>query len=233
MTKKGDWHRQLEALMQSLEGKERQRLLLHSCCAPCSSHCLDLLSSCFDITVFYYNPNITEKAEYSLRVAEQKRLLAELGEDLGVKLGFAEGAYEPERFLRTVKGLENSPEGGERCEKCFELRLEETARYAKEHGFKLFTTTLTISPLKNADLLNTLGCGIAEAHGLDYLTSDFKKRNGYKHSIELSKKYGLYRQDYCGCAFSKAERERQKKESDTERACETGGNTGSASEPGK
>ncbi len=214
MGTKRNYQKELEQRIEGRTGKER--LLLHSCCGPCSSYCLEYLSAYFDITVFYYNPNITERGEYEHRVKEQQKLLRLMGEELGVSFGFAEGNYEPERFLERAKGLETCPEGGERCEKCFELRLEETARHAKEHDFRLFTTTLTISPLKNAELLNTLGCGIAEGFGLEYLTSDFKKRNGYKRSIELSKKYGLYRQDYCGCAFSKAERERQKKETEDE-----------------
>ena len=145
MRKGNDWQRQLEERMAGLLGKEKERLLLHSCCGPCSSHCLEVLSSCFDITVFYYNPNITEEAEYRHRVKEQQRLITEMGADLGVSIAFAEGTYEPGHFLERVRGLEDCPEGGERCEKCFRLRLEETARYAKEHGFGLFTTTLTIS----------------------------------------------------------------------------------------
>lgn len=189
---------------------EPPSLLLHSCCAPCSSYVLEYLSQYFDITVFYYNPNITDEAEYRKRVAEVKRLISEMPVKNPVK--FLEGKYDPERFLETVKGLEACPEGGARCAKCFRLRLTEAAEAAKAGGFDYFTTTLTISPLKNADLLNALGEEIGAAAGAPYLASDFKKKDGYKRSIELSKEYGLYRQDYCGCEFSRAQREREKTE---------------------
>ena len=204
-----NYQKQLDEYIAALNG-EKKKLLLHSCCAPCSSACLEYLFKYFDITVFYYNPNITAKEEYEHRVAEQQRLIKELSADVAAQIKFAEGTYEPARFLETVKGLEHCPEGGDRCRVCFELRLKEAGRYAAEMGFDLFTTTLTISPLKNAQLLNELGLKTAKECGVGYLTSDFKKKNGYKRSIELSAKYGLYRQDYCGCAFSRAERERQK-----------------------
>lgn len=190
-----------------LKDGKRPKLLLHSCCAPCSSACLEYLVKYFDITAFYYNPNISLKEEYDKRVSEMKRLVDIYDGDVSL----AEGRYDIRDFLDAVKGLENEPEGGLRCVKCFRLRLYETARFAAENGFEYFTTTLTISPLKNAALLNALGYEAAEKFGSEFLPSDFKKRGGYQRSIELSKEYGLYRQDYCGCAFSKAEREAFKK----------------------
>ncbi len=205
-----NYQKQLEEVLQKESG-HRPKLLLHTCCAPCSSYCLEYPLSHFEITVFYYNPNITEEAEYRHRAAEQQRLIEALGCDIGRLAAFAEGPYEPQRFLEAAKGLEKCPEGGERCERCFRLRLETAAEYAAKNGFDYFTTSLTISPLKNAPLLNTIGKEMGERYGIAFLPSDFKKRGGYQRSIELSKKYDLYRQDYCGCAFSKAEREEQKK----------------------
>ncbi len=193
------------------EGKQGKTLLLHSCCAPCSSYVITYLKQYFPVTVFYYNPNITSDTEYRKRVEEQKRLIEALNAECeGYTISFIEGDYEPERFLNLVKGYELSPEGGDRCKFCFRQRLEATATLAQSQGFDYFATTLTVSPLKNADVLNELGLALAEQYDVSYLMSDFKKKNGYKQSIELSKKYDLYRQDYCGCAFSKAEREKQK-----------------------
>lgn len=206
---KPNYQKQLEEVLAREQGR-LPKLLLHTCCAPCSSYCLEYLLSHFAITVFYYNPNITEEAEYRHRAAEQERLIGALGKDLGRQAAFVEGPYEPQRFLEAAKGLEKCPEGGERCEKCFRLRLDAAARYAAENGFDYYTTSLTISPLKNAPLLNTIGQEMGARYGIAFLPSDFKKKNGYKRSIELSQKYDLYRQDYCGCAFSKAEREAQK-----------------------
>lgn len=188
-----------------LQMKQRKKLLLHSCCAPCSSYCLEYLSQYFDVTVFYYNPNITEEHEYSKRAAEQQRLILAMNEQMHAAISFVAGVYEPEEYLRTISGLEEEPEGGSRCEKCFRLRLTKTAEFAKENDFDYFTTTLTISPLKNAHMLNALGEEIGEKKGIAFLPSDFKKKEGYKRSIELSKEYDLYRQDYCGCIFSKRE----------------------------
>ncbi|MBO5197851.1 MAG: epoxyqueuosine reductase QueH [Lachnospiraceae bacterium] len=179
-------------------------LLLHSCCAPCSSYCLTYLADYFQITVDYYNPNIYPPEEYQMRVAEQQRLIAEL--PVKYPVSFVEGAYEPEVFFAAAKGLEQVREGGERCFRCYELRLREAAIRAKEGGFDYFTTTLSISPLKNAAKLNEIGGRLAKEYGVEYLYSDFKKKNGYKRSVELSQEYGLYRQDYCGCVFSKRER---------------------------
>ncbi len=178
-------------------------LLLHSCCAPCSSYVLEYLSEYFDITVFYYNPNISPEEEFFKRVNEQKRLISEM--PLKHKVKFIEGKYDCERFYAMAKGLEDVKEGGERCFKCYRLRLEESAIIAKENDFDYFTTTLSISPHKNAQVLNEIGKELAEKYGVDYLFSDFKKRNGYKRSCELSEVYGLYRQDYCGCVYSKME----------------------------
>lgn len=179
-------------------------LLLHSCCAPCSSYVLEYLSPFFKITDLYYNPNITDRDEYEERKEELKRLIKEqphLNE-----VTFLEGKYDPESFFKISKGLEKEPEGGERCFKCYELRLREAAEKAKELGMDMFTTTLTISPLKNAAKLNEIGEKLAIEYGVRFLPSDFKKKNGYLRSTELSKEYNLYRQDYCGCAYSKASR---------------------------
>ncbi len=175
-------------------------LLLHSCCAPCSSYVLEYLAEHMEITVYYYNPNIYPEAEYAKRVAEQQQLIARLETKYPVR--FISGNYDPGEFYEYVRGLEHIPEGGERCFRCYELRLTQAAAIASEKGFDYFTTTLSISPMKNAEKLNEIGERIGEKYGVRYLPSDFKKRNGYKRSIELSKEYGLYRQDYCGCKFS-------------------------------
>ncbi len=180
--------------------REAPTLFLHSCCAPCSSYVLEYLSAFFRITVFYYNPNIYPAEEYGKRVEEQKNLIEKLPSVYPIE--FVEGAYDKERFYEMARGLEQVPEGGERCFRCYELRLRETARLAAERGFDYFTTTLTISPLKNAAKLNEIGGLLGEEYQTVWLPSDFKKKNGYKRSIELSKEYNLYRQDYCGCVFS-------------------------------
>ncbi len=180
--------------------REAPTLFLHSCCAPCSSYVLEYLSAFFRITVFYYNPNIYPAEEYGKRVEEQKNLIDKLPSVYPIE--FVEGAYDKERFYEMARGLEQVPEGGERCFRCYELRLRETARLAAEGGFDYFTTTLTISPLKNAAKLNEIGGLLGEEYQTVWLPSDFKKKNGYKRSIELSKEYNLYRQDYCGCVFS-------------------------------
>ena len=176
-------------------------LLLHSCCAPCSSYVLEYHSPYFNIYDFYYNPNISPKQEYEERKEELIRLIQELG--LKQEIIFLEGTYEPETFFEMAKGLEALPEGQERCFRCYEMRLRESAKIAKEQGADYFATTLTISPLKNAQKLNEIGERIAQEYGVAYLPSDFKKKNGYKRSVELSAQYGLYRQNYCGCVFSK------------------------------
>jgi len=197
-------------------GENGPSLLLHACCAPCSSHVLCYLSGIFRITVFFFNPNITENSEYEYRIAEEKRLIGALNERYKGAPGFnpieiIEGEYCPESFFSAVKGLEAEPEGGKRCTVCFEQRLSETAHIAAERGFEYMTTTLSISPLKDEQRLNRIGSACAEKNGVKYLYSDFKKKDGYKHSIELSGEYNLYRQDYCGCCFSKAEAERRRR----------------------
>ena len=189
-------------------------LLLHSCCAPCSSYVLEYLSQWFSITVFYDNPNITDAEEYKHRVAEQKRLTEIM--PLPNPAFFTETDYEPERFFEAVKGFEQIPEGGERCARCFALRLRDTALFAAEKQYDYFTTTLTISPLKNAETINQIGEALGKEYGVPFLPSDFKKQNGYKRSIELSREYELYRQDYCGCVFSKAEAERRRRKEEDE-----------------
>lgn len=182
-------------------------LLLHSCCAPCSSYVLEYLSQFFSITVFYYNPNIYPREEYDKRVAELQRLIAQM--PMKNPVTFVERGYDEKEFFEAVKGFEQIPEGGERCFKCYRLRLERTAKLAKELGFDYFTTTLSISPYKNAPKLNEISQELSEIYSVKALPADFKKREGYKRSIQLSAEYGLYRQDYCGCIFSKRERERQ------------------------
>lgn len=184
---------------------ERPSLLLHACCAPCSSYVLEYLNKYFDITVFYYNPNISPKSEFEYRVNEIKRLIGELPHENNIN--FIEGEYDSNLFFDMAKGMENFPEGGERCFKCYELRLRRSAEEAKKGGFDYFTTTLSISPYKNAAKLNEIGAALSNEFGIKYLFSDFKKKNGYKRSCELSAVYGLYRQNYCGCVFSKRQSE--------------------------
>ena len=203
---KKNYQKELDKIIEGLAPGERPTLFLHSCCAPCSSYVLEYLTKYFRITDFYYNPNIAPESECRKRSAELQRLIAELPADNPVT--FVEGPYEPEKFREAVRGLEHIPEGGERCRKCFELRLGETAKRAAEGGYDHFATTLTISPLKSAAVLNEVAGQMGEKYKVKPLPSDFKKRGGYQRSVELSKIYGLYRQDYCGCAYSKAERER-------------------------
>ena len=179
-------------------------LLLHSCCAPCSSYVLEYLSEYFRITVFYYNPNIYPQEEYAMRVGEQQEFIRRF--PAKYPISFIEGAYDTQRFYEMAKGMEEVPEGGERCFRCYELRLREAGELACARNSDYFTTTLSISPLKNADKLNEIGMRIGEELGVTYLQSDFKKKNGYKRSTELSKEYGMYRQDYCGCVYSYRER---------------------------
>lgn len=195
-----NYQKELDRIIDK-NGDTKPRLLLHSCCAPCSSYVLEYLSAYFDITVFYFNPNISPESEYVKRVNEVKRLIAEMPSCSQVR--FMEGRYEPQEFYSCAKGLEEEPEGGERCLKCFRLRLKEAARAAKEINADYVCTTLTISPLKNAENLNRIGEEEAESLGIKWLPSDFKKKNGYKRSIELSDEYNLFRQNYCGCVFSK------------------------------
>lgn len=215
-----NYSRQLDKILEepSIRGK---RLFLHSCCAPCSSYVLEYLRTFFRITVFYFNPNITEEEEYRKRAAEQKRLIGEFNRQVrkeqeegkepeAFPIEIVEGDYRKEDFFDSIRGFEHCKEGGERCFRCFELRLRETASKARAVQADYFTTTLTISPLKNAAKINEIGEALAKEYGICFLPSDFKKKNGYKRSIELSAEYGLYRQDYCGCIFSRMEREEQR-----------------------
>ena len=208
---KRNYQRELEQLISNIEPGHVPSLLLHACCAPCSSYCLEYLSQYFSITVLFYNPNISPAAEYQKRVDEIKRLISEL--PAKNKISLIEGRYLPEEFYTSVKGLENEPEGGKRCHVCYELRLHEAAVVAKELGYDYFTTTLSISPLKDADKLNEIGKKLSDEYAISYLYSDFKKKNGYKRSIELSKEYNLYRQNFCGCVFSKREADNEKETS--------------------
>lgn len=211
MEAKRNLQKELEKIIEeSKENGVTPSLLLHSCCAPCSSYCLEYLSQYFRITVLYYNPNLYPAEEYERRVFEQRKLIAAL--PAKNKISLVEMKGEPGEFYSAVRGLEQSKEGGERCFACFRLRLERAAEYASENGFDFFTTTLTISPLKNAAKLNEIGEAAGKKFGVRHLPSDFKKKNGYKRSVELSKIYGLYRQDYCGCVFSKREREQAEAE---------------------
>lgn len=197
-----NYQKEMENVIEHLQHtKQMPSLLLHSCCAPCSTHVLDTLSPYFLLTVLYYNPNLDSLNEAQKRAKEQKRLIAAMPSRHPI--AYLEGSYEPEKFYQTIKGHEQDREGGERCFLCYRLRLEETARRAKEEGYDYFTTTLSVSPLKNAGRLNEIGEELAQKYGIAYLCSDFKKKNGYLHSIELSKQYCLYRQNYCGCIFSK------------------------------
>lgn len=206
---KRNYQKELDRLLEGIEKERRTpRLFLHSCCAPCSSYVLEYLSRYFEITVFFYNPNISPAEEYEKRVEEIRRMIGEMEFVHPVEL--VEGEYDPQVFFRMAKGMEHIPEGGERCFGCYRLRMEEAARLAKEGNYDYFTTTLSISPLKNAQKINEIGEELAEIYQVSHLPSDFKKKNGYKRSIELSGEYELYRQDYCGCVFSKREREENK-----------------------
>lgn len=203
-----NYQKKLEEMIAKHEkAGEVPTLLLHSCCAPCSSYCLEFLANYFRITVFYYNPNIYPEEEYTKRAEEQWRFIAQL--PAKYPISFVEGAFEKERFYEAVKGYENCPEGGERCFRCYELRLEETAKLAQAMGMDYFTTTLSISPLKNAAKLNEIGEKLGAIYKVAYLSSDFKKKNGYKRSVELSNEYGMYRQYYCGCVYSKLQRDKE------------------------
>ena len=211
MSNKENYQLLLERTLKAIEGLENKKtLLLHACCAPCSSYVLEYLSKYFDITLFFYNPNIYPEEEFRFREDELRRLIGEMPLPRGVNI--ISGRYEPTEFFDIARGYEELPEGDERCHRCYALRLEESARAAKEGGFDYFCTTLSISPYKNAEWLNTIGKEMSEKYGVGYLFSDFKKKNGYKRSCQLSEQYSLYRQDYCGCVFSKREAEKRRKE---------------------
>lgn len=203
-----NYQREMERKLQELRQGDylpvsfsRPKLLLHSCCAPCSSYVLESLNSFFDIDIYYFNPNIAPAEEFEHRVEEQIHLATALPHEGTFEV--IRGDYDPETFYRAVKGHEEDPEGGERCRICFRLRLEAAAQMARERMADYFTTTLTISPLKDAQVLNEIGFEMSEKYGVPWLPADFKKKNGYKRSCELSREYGLYRQDYCGCVFSR------------------------------
>ena len=199
----------LDRALERIASENRKpRLLLHACCAPCSSYVLEYLSRYFAITVLFYNPNISPTTEFNLRAEELKRLIADM--PLSNPVEYKISDYDPKPFFDIAKGREDLPEGGERCTACYRLRLEETARIAQKDGYDYFTTTLSISPLKDAERLNTIGAELAQQYSVPYLFSDFKKRDGYKRSIQLSAEYGLYRQDYCGCIYSKRDAETHK-----------------------
>lgn len=197
---KRNYQSELDKIIQGL-GETAPSLLLHTCCAPCSSYCIEYLSQYFNITVLYYNPNIYPESEYIHRKSEQIRLIGEMKTKYPVN--FIDCDFESEKFYETVKGMEDCREGGERCFKCYRLRLRKAAKTAREKGFDYFTTSLTISPLKNAEKINEIGEELAEEYGIKFLPSDFKKKEGFKRSIELSKEYNLYRQNYCGCVYSR------------------------------
>jgi len=180
----------------------RKKLFLHSCCGPCSTAVIERLVDDFDVTVFYYNPNITDQKEYEHRRDEEIRFINEYSAKTGNDIKFIEGNYDPAEYYKVCTGLEQAPEGGERCLKCFELRLKETIKEAKEKGFDCFDTTLTVSPYKNFDNISRIARELAEGSGIEYLEGNYKKQDGYKRSIDLSKEYGLYRQHFCGCEFS-------------------------------
>lgn len=201
-----NYEREMEKTIAALEAAgEHPRLLLHACCAPCSSATLERLARHFELTILYYNPNIYPPEEYHRREAELERFVRDAGyADQGIRV--VELPYRPEEFYEAVRGLEQEPERGERCTVCYRMRLEQAARWAREHGFSWFTTTLSISPVKDPVRLNAIGCELAEQYGLRYLVSEFRKKDGYKRSLTLSTEYGLYRQTYCGCVFSKRER---------------------------
>lgn len=206
MQNKVNYQKKLEELILKNEKENRvPTLLLHSCCAPCSSYCIEYLSQYFKITVFYYNPNIYPEDEYGKRVVEQQHFIERFCSKYPVS--FLEGEYDKERFYEVTKGLEQEKEGRARCHLCYEMRLREAAKKALELKMDYFTTTLSISPLKNAQKLNEIGDRLAAEYGISYLNSDFKKKNGYKRSVELSEQFGMYRQYYCGCVFSKRERD--------------------------
>lgn len=210
-----NYQKELEKIInKNISENKLPTMLLQSCCAPCSSYVLEYLSEYFKITVFYYNPNIYPSDEYYKRVDEQKEFIKRF--NVKNPVSFIEGKYDTDRFYSMAKGHEKDKEGTERCFLCYRLRLEETAKVAKENNFDYFTTTLSISPYKNSLKLNEIGKELENKYGVKYLFSDFKKKNGYKRSIQLSKQYNLYRQDYCGCVYSKLETQRLRKEKSNE-----------------
>ena len=207
---KMNYQTELDKVLAGIDPAAPPRLLLHSCCAPCSSYTLEYLSNYFDITVYYFNPNISPESEFEKRFEEQKRLIESLPVKNKIKL--VRGVYNYEYFLDIAEGLEEESEGGERCFRCYRMRLAKTAELAKAEGFDYFCTTLSISPLKNSQKINEIGYAVGEQYGVKWLPSDFKKREGYKRSIELSREYSLYRQNYCGCVFSRVQAEQKEEQ---------------------
>lgn len=198
---KRNYQKEMEETLEKIAQKKRApKLFLHSCCAPCSTYVLEYLSRYFAITVFYYNPNIYPEEEYRKRVKEQKQFIQNFPAQN--EISFLEGTYDKDRFYEMAKGLEMEPEGQKRCMGCYRLRLQEAAVRARSHGMDFFTTTLSISPMKDAEKLNQIGEALAKEYGVEYLNSDFKKKNGYQRSVEISRDFHMYRQDYCGCVFS-------------------------------
>ncbi len=196
-----NYQKELDKILESIKQDNKQKkLALHVCCAPCSSYCLTYLTEYFDITCIYYNPNISPKEEFDKRYDELLRFSNEMKKINNIEV--KEGTYDNDRFNELIRGLEDLPEGGKRCHLCYRMRLEYTAKYAKDNGFDFFTTTLSLSPYKDAEVLNRIGKELSDKYDIAYLYSDFKKKNGYKRSIELSKEYNLYRQDFCGCIYS-------------------------------
>ena len=202
-----NYYLEYKNIIKDIDILNKPKLLLHVCCAPCSSGCLLELVEFFDITIYYYNPNISPLDEYQKRLLESVNFTQKVYPQIKV----IDAEYDNNHFEELVKGFESQPEGGSRCKICYKMRLEKTAQYAKDNGFDFFTTTLTISPYKNSKILNEIGENVAKQYGVKYLFSDFKKNDGYKKSIENSKKYGLYRQNYCGCKYSKLAREQYEK----------------------
>ena len=197
-----NYQKELEKILDTIDIKSKPKLLLHACCGPCSSYVIEYLSKYFDITIYYYNPNIYPKEEYERRLEELKKFVNTFNN--GVKV--IEELYDPEDYNKAVKNLEHLGEKSIRCYNCYEFRMNKAALYAKENNYDYFTTTLSISPHKNSNWINEIGNNLEKEYGIKYLYSDFKKKNGYKRSLELSKEYNLYRQDYCGCKYSKKER---------------------------
>lgn len=207
MNPKRNYDKEMEALMAGFPAGKKPKLLLHVCCGPCSSAVLERIAASFEISALFYNPNIAPYEEFEKRRHEFERLVREMG--LSESVHILSCAYEPEKFEEMARGLEELREGGERCRRCYELRLREAARFARQYGCDYFTTTLTISPMKSSAVLNEVGERLAQEYGVAFLPSDFKKKEGYKRSIVLSKEFGLYRQDYCGCIYSKRQREQE------------------------
>lgn len=206
---KKNYYIDFEKVIGEIDLENPPSLLLHSCCGPCSTSVLELLSDYFKVTLLYYNPNIYPSEEYYKRLEEQKKVLEKVSGRFEIK--FLEGRYDPEEYFDAVKGVEQLPEGSQRCFNCYELRLKEAAQFAKNLNMDYFTTTLSVSPYKNAQIINELGEKIGAEYGVKHLPNDFKKKDGYKKSVELSKKWNIYRQDYCGCPFSKKEAEEREK----------------------